>query len=444
MFKIGIIGVRPRQFAMLQGHGFKYIEISCYDAKKMTPESVANFCRDLDRIVLLQTGAPKTAYMGAPKDRLQILRNSSSISSVVRALNTIEAEQAFAHESASTEAERFEHQGEDYSQSITQGTVVEPVVSEPTPPRAVAKESVRLVSEVPNGHVSQYALPKFEDEYVVSLPNSAGEQSYQILLAAMPGDIIRFARPEGLPLEKWQGRIKWARSYYLKHHNMLIEAHYFADFVDLKVMDPSKEEVAVVTDTLNLAPPADVKEAAVTTPTETPRLEIKQELVHDVDKGVHVTIIPDGMSAAEMDFADEDETPAEVQQTTSALDWVIRDDHPPRVNAGAHFTGFNDTLYPAGMTAPVETSPRLKPPVNVESVELTHQQLVEAAERTFMDTTEPAAVVEAPSQEAKTVSTVPERLFWRKVFFHFLNKGMTATHAANQADTALERHRKTL
>lgn len=475
MFKVGIIGVRPKQLAQLQKLDLRHIEISAYDAKKMTPESVANFCRDLDRIVLLQTGAPKTAYMGAPKDRLQVIRNSSSISSVVRALNTIETEQAFAQEqeNSASKSEQFEHQGEDYSQSVLEGTTVEPVASEPTPTaepepvveRVLAKQAVQLLSEVPTGHVSQYALPKFEDEYVVSLPNSGGKQSYELLLAAVPGDIIRYARPEGLPLEKWQGRIKWARSYYWKNHGMLIEAHYFADFVDLKVMDKDMSAARVtVTDTLNLAPPVEttatepVAEVKVVSNKISPRTELppyrprlgqlevlreakekglftapavaasetNQDQPPSEDKGVIVTVIPNGMSAAEMTFDDIDEAEQTVVTEEATPDPVAPTPRAERLGglahsgAGPYFSGLDSTVFPEGVVPPEKNvihplrDPNLHTPTSAES------------------TTE------------KQVSTELENKFWRKVFFHFLNKGMDAAKAADEADTALTRYRNTL
>lgn len=467
MFKVGIIGVRPRQFATLQKLDFRFIEISSYDAKKMTPESVANFCRDLDRVVLLQTGAPKTAYVGAPKDRLQVLRNSSSISTVVRALNTIESEQAYAAELAIGGSEQFEHQGDDYSHSVLTGTTVEVETSEPAPvvERKPVPESIQLASEVPAGHVSQYALPKFEDEYVVSLPNSAGKQSYEILLAAVPGDIIRFARPEGLPLEKWQWRIRRARAYYLKHHNMLIEAHYFADFVDLKVMDKDMTvEQVSVTDTLNLAQPvettatetvveakvnSDKREMRVDRPPYRPRLdqfevlrEAKEKGLFTTttqgqplseDKGVIVSAIPTGMSTEEMEFDDLDgveqtpaEQPAPVEEATP--DPVVPVSKSERLgglahsHAGPYFSGLDSTVFPEGVAPP-------------------EKNIIHPLRDPNLHTPQVQALT--PDVEKK-VSTELENKFWRKVFFHFLNKGMDAAKAADEADTALTRYRNTL
>jgi hypothetical protein len=451
MFKIGIMGLKPRQSSSIDLTAFPHLSVAFYDERSYSRAAVTKFVGNYDKVIVLQRNVPGPTTSYVPNEKLSII--TGSVSSVVRELETIEQAQAASDTPAQKEENKPKFKiPKDWSapspEVLAMSVEEEVAKPEPEPVAEVAAapekkiQRVALAMDLPEGYRSQYSLPEVDCDVVVNFPNSNGVQSYMLLMAAEPGDVLRFARPADTSLTVWRQRINSVRWRYQKIHGKLLEAHYYQDYVDLQVM--RKEEVP--TNTLNV-------KAEVT--------KVEAELFPSADMGSTVVVVtdsehgftavtadvaevPNGMSAAEMDFAEEDETPAEVQQTTSELDWVVRGNHPPRVNAGAHFTGFGDSLYPAGMTAPVETSPRLKPPVNVESVELTHQQLVEAAERTFMDTTEPAAVVEAPSPEAKTVSTVPERLFWRKVFFHFLNNGMTATHAANQADTALERHRKTL
>lgn len=452
MFKVGIIGVRPRQFASLQGHDFKYIEISSYDPKKFTAETVSAFCRDLDRVVLLQTGAPKVAYSAAPKDRLLVLRNSTSISAVVRALNTIELEQQQLHEQVEEEPSTFEYKGADYVHSVPQETVVEaptpePVVVEKAKPKKSTKLTL-IASEVPEGHRSQYALPEFDGDVVVNLPNSAGHQSYEILKAAQPGDIVRFARPERLPLDKWQMRITSMRSYYFANFGMLIEAHFFMDFVDVKVM--KTEEVVELTDTLNLAEPVEEAKPEEIRPESQRQPPKTMVVVEGVADGLH-TECGGMLSAAEADFEDEDA--ASPIETPS---WILKEGAPPRVNAGGYFSGLDATIYPEG-TAPADNFHRLKSPVVTDPVVLDPQTLSEAAEKTFIGPNddrlalaepegiqdEPVVAEEAVS-EPKQSSTVPERLFWRKVFFHSLEAGKAVEEAADDADKALERHRKSL
>lgn len=427
MEKVGIIGLRPRQAADLRGHKFKNIDVSCFDAKKFTLENITSFSRDMYRVVLVQTGAPKVVYGAIPKDRLVVLRNNSSISTVVRALNTLENELDYAREKSDTVEQTYMHDGEDYTQSIVDGTVVESPapeptpepVAEPTPERKPVKPGLVIASEVPQGHVSQYALPKFEDEYVVSLPNSAGRQSYQILLAAVPGDILRFARPEGLPLDKWQGRIAWVRSNYWRNHSMLIEAHFYADYVDLKVMDPELEVDPV--NTLNLAQPTEataVEEKPVEAATQDEAPEETRKLhttvVQDVEEhGLHTQRI-NGLSAAEMDFADEEEA-ATLNPVMAFVEPKPAQSMPPA------FTGLHDAIFPAGVAAPEKNiihplkDPNLHSPVDSN-----------------------------PQEEVKVKASEDERMFWSKVFFHYINQAKDVSGAADQADAALTRYRKTL
>lgn len=451
MYKVGIMGLKPRQSSSIDLTAFPHLSVAFYDERSYNRGPVTKFAGNYDKVIVLQRNVPGPTMSFVPNEKLGII--TGSVSSVVRELETIEQAQAASDAPAQKEENKPKFKiPKNWSapspEVLAMSAEEETATPEPEPVAEVAAapvakvQRVALAMDLPEGYRSQYSLPEVDCDVVVNFPNSNGVQSYMLLMAAEPGDVLRFARPADTSLTVWRQRINSVRWRYQKIHGKLLEAHYYQDYVDLQVM--RKEEVP--TNTLNV-------KAEVT--------KVEAELFPSADMGSTVVVatdsehgfsavtadvveVPNGMSAAEMDFVEEDESPVEVIQNTPQLDWLIRDGHPPRVNAGAHFTGFNDSLYPAGMTAPVETSPRLKPPVNIESVVLTPQQLIEAAEQTFMDTTAPAAVVEVPSPEEKTASTVPERLFWRKVFFHFLNNGMSAADAADQADTALERHRKTL
>jgi hypothetical protein len=121
-------------------------------------------------------------------------------------------------------------------ETVQPPAVVEPVVveSEAIPVADPIVYEKPVATDVPLGRFSQYLLPKHS--IIVNYPNSGGVQNYAILRAANPGDIIRFARPEGLGLTKWRNRVTTNRHYYYTKFGILTEAHFYQEYVDLQVM----------------------------------------------------------------------------------------------------------------------------------------------------------------------------------------------------------------
>lgn len=158
-----------------------------------------------------------------------------------------------------------------------------------------------LASDVPEGLRSQYLLPKFDSDIVIRLPNSGGVHDYTILHAAEPGDIIRFARPEGLELGKWRYRITSMRRDKWVNKGILMEAHFFAEYVDIKVMD--KNPSVIPGNTLNLCERAE--------PVEDPRPMGSTTVVTGQAEG-----LPTG-KGPEFDF-DEDDLRREFDAVMSA------------------------------------------------------------------------------------------------------------------------------
>jgi hypothetical protein len=110
-----------------------------------------------------------------------------------------------------------------------------PVAPAAVSPAAIPTATVEpLAASVPDGHRSQYLLPKHD--ILINYPNSGGVQNYKILKAALPGDVIRFARPEGVDLTNWQSRINSMRYNQFTRFGVLLEAHFYQEYVDILVM----------------------------------------------------------------------------------------------------------------------------------------------------------------------------------------------------------------
>lgn len=175
-----------------------------------------------------------------------------------------------ASKSVLTETEKQEvHEEKILSGQVDAGAVAEMLVEHkldhlfeapkdsllPTPDMVGFPLPVSLYSDVPEGLRSQYLLPKHE--ILVNYPNSGGVMDYRILRAALPGDVLRFARPEGVAFRNWRNRITNMRWNYFRNDNLLIEAHFYQDYVDLKIM--SKVEDIVHRENFTMAPEAEAQ-----------------------------------------------------------------------------------------------------------------------------------------------------------------------------------------
>ncbi|WJJ54993.1 hypothetical protein [Xanthomonas phage RTH11] len=132
-------------------------------------------------------------------------------------------------------------------ETVTEAPVQEkPAVALPVD--EVVEQSI--ASDVPEGRRSQYLLPKTDID--INYPNSGGVQNYSILQAALPGDVVRFARPEHLSLSLWRSRITSMRHYQWRHKGILLEAHFYNEYVDIKVMHIDESQIPTNTDNWTL------------------------------------------------------------------------------------------------------------------------------------------------------------------------------------------------
>jgi hypothetical protein len=226
--KIGIMGLRPRQVADVAGRKFNGHELLFYSEKAYSPEHVASFVRRVDKVIIIQTGMPKSAISQVPYLKRHTM--AGSISTVIRYLETIPCD---------TPKEEPIQPAPPPQPAKLEPTVAE-VVQQATqlPPPAAPKE---LAVMLPPGYESQYAWTP--DVAVIQMLPS-GSHSYELLDAAVPGDVLRYARPEDVELSVWKTRIYTLRYQRQKKAHQLIEAHFFKHYVDLLVMHSKTESEA--------------------------------------------------------------------------------------------------------------------------------------------------------------------------------------------------------
>ena len=261
--RIGIIGLRPRQVSDIQSRAFD-IDLDFLTVKDADPAKVERFSRDKSRVVVMTGHVMRDAASMVPSEKRQFI--NGSVSALSRYLEEVVEEMKKSGYSgkqvepwysdvpylpggAVVEVEDWGPVGDtETPKVVVEVNPVQITVGEKMVQEEKKEAPVKIASQLPEGRRSQYLLPK--SDILINYPNSGGVQNYQILLAAIPGDVVRFARPEGLSLASWRKRIEMTRHNYWKKHGLLLEAHFFNEYVDVQVM--RIEEDVVPKNTLNL------------------------------------------------------------------------------------------------------------------------------------------------------------------------------------------------
>lgn len=227
--KIGIIGLQPRQVADLRQRKFQH-EVVCYDKKSFSRENVASFCRDMDKVILLPAHVPK-ALEREWIVKTKLVSMAGGVSSIISYINNQPLDTGPA-DVAPLEKRRT---------LADLGAPKQPEPVELPAPTVTIKPPKKLGQTIPQGRQSQYTWSP--DESVVH-PNESGEHRYDLLDAAVAGDVLRMARPKGLEYPVWRTRITSMRYNREKNKGQILEAHYYEEYVDLLVHDmgPSVEE----------------------------------------------------------------------------------------------------------------------------------------------------------------------------------------------------------
>jgi len=274
-------------------------------------------------------------------------------------------------------------------------------------PPAQVEQSI--ASDVPEGRRSQYLLPKHD--IVINYPNSGGVQNYSILQAAVPGDVVRFARPEGLSLSNWRGRIGSMRHYQWRHKGILLEAHFYNEYVDIKVMHIDESQVPANTDNWTIQERAE--------PANEPR---------DMGERTTFAVPADGLPAervgAEFDFDDASETAD--KGVTVEVHTEVKEVAPANVEVVPTAEAVDDRMDLSQIPNPDAETEALGESGNIADWELPNMAgpgMVEVT-TTFTD------------------STKAERKFWRIIFLSEFDIEGDIEAATAKADAALKIHRE--
>lgn len=286
---------------------------------------------------------------------------------------------------------------------------------------------ISLASDIPEGQRSQYLLPKHE--ILVNYPNSGGVHDYTILKAALPGDVLRFARPEGLTLRNWRNRITAMRYGYFRQHQLLIEAHFYQDYVDLKVMEKDDQVVNREIFSPNNSEEMQAnKDAYVSLVREGRVLETEFKFKMYKSEKLEMFAPEGGLSVPYLlhDLGPLQEYVDLLRQgtmyigTSEPTDTVCREQAMRGLLSAVSDNHPHYTFHSVNIDTTIHTDP----PVSRET--LVREMLDKAREK------------EAPKQ----TNSVEEAQFWRDVYLALLGQGRSVKDAGTGADEALIQHQQ--
>jgi hypothetical protein len=226
--KVGIIGLQPRQIRDVGERKFNGHEVEFYNEKTYSQEKVAAFVRRMDKVIWLPGHTPKKLDEWITKTKLQTMMGG--MSSVVRYLSTLP--QDTAETTRPVEVKKVSPPVE-----VETAVLAGPVIVTVQPPK-------KLGATIPKGRESQYT---WSPDVGIVHPNESGEHRYDLLDAALPGDVLRLARPQGVEYQVWRTRITSTRYSREKTKGQILEAHYYEGYVDLLVVN-TDGKVEAVTD----------------------------------------------------------------------------------------------------------------------------------------------------------------------------------------------------
>ncbi len=247
--KLGIIGLKPRQIAHLKTRKTHGYEIHFYSDSSFKAERVAAFVRKMDRVLVIGPAVPASLFNHIP-----YLKRHSIAGGVSTVLHWIEQNPApleevpakessdvsltTALEASASEESRTDVSDQPDADSVEEGSKT--TLEEPPE---------KLGESIPEGYLSHYV---WQPDLAIIPTGTRGRHRYEILDAAEPGDVIRFARPSDIPLATWRQRItilRWQRAH---KKDQAIEAHFYPTYVDLRIMKVEEKIVKKVADAVTV------------------------------------------------------------------------------------------------------------------------------------------------------------------------------------------------
>ena len=292
--KIGIIGLKPHQVADLRSRKLGGHTVEFLDEKAITRDRVQTFCGHHDRVILVAPNAPGPIMGFIPKEQRHVVRGG--VSCIIRLISEwprVDVEVVPVKPSVKLEdtlnvppkppARVEDVMLEDTTTPVPEAAKEEdaPLEStkaelrEPPPERTVFETC--LGSQLPDSHRARYVHP--QERLPVNQPNEKGRFNYNVLVAAKEGEVVRYARPMAMAMKTWQQRVYTTRSYHKKIFGLVLEAHFYKDYVDFYVVSAGKQKtpplrpgtsVLVRSESAVSAKPVDQAEVKTSTPAPPP------------------------------------------------------------------------------------------------------------------------------------------------------------------------------
>lgn len=251
--KIGIIGLKPNQLTDIKSRNASN-GVEFYDRKVMDREHVAAFASKLDLVVVMMPHVPKQAIDGVPQTKRHMMHGS--ISTVIRFLESRRAMSDMG-ETTRTDVRPLEVRKPPKLAPKSETGIARAVIhSKPPEAKPEVKGKKRATNTLPKmGEGAPPLIAVQTQEYLGFEPATSnrpkyvwsavtavtqrevgGMFNYDILDAAVVGDVVRFHHYSDEDVLRYRSRIHSLRDYRRRMRGQYFEAYLFEDYVDMHLV----------------------------------------------------------------------------------------------------------------------------------------------------------------------------------------------------------------
>lgn len=250
--KVGIIGITPRQRDSISDLNLA-IQLVVYEENHYTKASVTGFADKVDDLIVLAGHVPKPALLYAPKSKTHFMGGNVGVSAVIRYLTgkyprrpepKADAKIILKH----TAVGKSEPTQKNPPTHIKAPIAIKPTEESENIVKATLDKIMKPSLAVPeldwvfsmvdgksSGTKYRNSLLASDASRVVPGPN--GRYSHRLLDAAIPGDVLRYARRKSDDNLATMGLFAYVYRTYSKRIGYALEVHVHKTYCDVYVTD---------------------------------------------------------------------------------------------------------------------------------------------------------------------------------------------------------------
>ncbi len=250
--KVGIIGITPRQRDSITDLNLA-IDLVVYDEDRFTKQAIETFSSKVDDLIILSGHVPKPALLYAPRNKTHFMNGKVGVSAVVRYLTgkypnrpepKADAKIVLKHtaDGKSEPAQKIPPvqikapaaiNSTEESDNIVKGAL--DMIMKPS----LAVPELDWVFSMVDGKSSgtKYRNSLLAKDASMVVPGPSGRYSHRLLDAAIPGDVLRYARRKSDDNATTMGLFAYVYKAYSKRIGCALEVHVHRTYCDVYVTD---------------------------------------------------------------------------------------------------------------------------------------------------------------------------------------------------------------